>query len=217
MTCERLLPCAQQHSSNPSLGFRLYLRCFQACSQKCTGVQLVPRVTEEDGTHGNDDDTQSTAPETLAMTTDTVAVVPDTVQPATGNTQRTHTLITEAQAETLGEVSRPEQGRNANATKQNAVRGIGVVLSFCQGLVLFVCCCQGLVLGSCCPGLLFCVDPWWLCARAVTFSTDANTSVVFVRVSLIVDNNDHHDACYLFLKTNAPIYVFMPTFHRWMP
>ena len=187
-------------------------------------MQLVPHIKEEDDNH--DDDTQSTTPETLAMTTDTVAVVPDTVQPATGNTQRTHTLITEAQAETLGEVSRPEQGRNANATKQNAVRGIGIVLSFvrdwcclcvfCQGVVFFVVVrtsvvcyfCQGLVLGSCCQGLLFCVDPWWLCARAGTFSTDANTSVVFVRVSLIVDNNDHHGACYFVVENKCPDLCF---------
>ena len=58
------------------------------------------------------------------MNTRNVAVVPDTIQPATAldNTQRMHTLITEAQEQTLGEVNLPEKGRNANATKENAVR-----------------------------------------------------------------------------------------------
>ena len=108
----------------------LYLQCFQSCSQRCTGVRLVPPTTaaaasaEEEAASTEEEATADKPEESLNMNTRNVAVVPDTIQPATAldNTQRMHTLITEAQEQTLGEVNLPEKGRNANATKENAVR-----------------------------------------------------------------------------------------------
>ena len=118
--CNRL--CTDDCDQRSKGEVELYVQCFQKCSEKCTGIELVQK---------KETSSIDVPMKVEAETVDTEKPITNVVVPETpgtlinakkesDTTKATHDSITRAQALTLGEHALARKGRNSNETLTNA-------------------------------------------------------------------------------------------------